>query len=74
MVHSDYQHLCNDSYSCYQGQDDDDVFCNYLIEQEKTFSKLLQTNTEMVLTPEDEIAIKNTTNCYYCKENLKEMQ
>ena len=71
-IHSDYQHLFRDNYAFYRGEDVADVFCNFLIEQEKNFSNLLKTNMKMVLTPEDENVIKNTTECYYCKENLND--
>ncbi|MCG8431126.1 MAG: hypothetical protein MJA29_08125, partial [Candidatus Omnitrophica bacterium] len=72
-IYSDYPNLYQSKYKFHRGEDVIDVFCNFMIELDRTLWKLLKTNISLQMTEDDEINFQNSENCYYCGDELNEV-
>ena len=80
-IHSNYPELFESEYIEYFGEDCATQFVKHVEQLQEIFYTLLQTNTELIMTEEnqtggsrtvsDEQDFQNSRKCYYCNKELK---
>jgi len=65
-IKSEYPELFKNEYYSYRSENVINHFCDLLIEYERKFNKLLNTNKEIIMTSDDIEDFNFADKCYYC--------